>query len=120
MLCAWRGRGLCTGRERGEGTSSRDAPELCIAVSASPAGGAVVEAASGRTGWTSVGPAGGNVGTLKFEGLRMLCAWRGRGLCTRREGGRGARSRGAPGLWIADWASPAGGAVVEAGIGRTV
>jgi hypothetical protein len=46
---AWRGRGLCTGRERGEGTSSR-APELCIAVSASPPGGAVVEAASGRTG----------------------------------------------------------------------
>ena len=114
VLRAWRGRGLCTGRERGEGTSSRDAPELCIAVSASAAGGAVVGAARGRTGCTSVGPAGDDVRRLELERLRMLCARRGRGLCTRCEGADGTSSRDAPELCIAVSASPAGSAAVEA------
>jgi hypothetical protein len=58
MLCIRRGRDLCARREGGEGTSSRDARELCIAVSTSPTG-AAVEADSGRTALISVGPASG-------------------------------------------------------------
>jgi len=65
MLCAWRGRGLCTGRGRGEGTNSRDPPDLCI--STSPAGCAAIKAASGRAGWRSVGPAGGNIGSAPIN-----------------------------------------------------
>src|SRR5215468_6473073 len=112
MLCAGRGRGLCTGRGRGEGTSSRDAPELCTAVSTSPAGDAAVEAVSGR-----MGPAGGNVGTLYFERLRMLCARR--DLCTWREGGEGTSCRDAPPeLCTAVSTSRAGDGAVEAVSGR--
>src|SRR5215468_1121399 len=109
MLCAR--RDLCTRRESGGGTSSRAAPELCTAVSASPAGDAAGEGGSGR-----MGPAGGNVGTLYFERLRMLCARR--DLCTRREGGEGTSSRDAPELCTAVSTSPAGDAAVEAVSGR--
>src|SRR5262249_46210261 len=105
MLCA--GRDLCTRRESGGGTSSRDAPELSPPVSTSPAGDAAVEAVSGR-----MGPAGGNVGTLYFELLRMLCVRR--DLCTGREGGEGTSSRDAPELCTAVSTSPAGDAAVEA------
>src|SRR5919197_492360 len=63
MLCSWRGRGLCTGRGRGEGISSQDGPELCIAVSASPAGAQVEPRWNQRA-----------ISEGRYRGYRVCCA----------------------------------------------